>query len=82
MNKKSLLILMNEAFNHAADKELGITGSAWGYIDKGSGQPVEIEYNDIATFDELIAFLNEQSTIGKIDFVDTNNMGYMIYQAE
>ena len=81
MNKKEFWNIIKELFDKADNGELGTVGDGFGYVDKENYEGKDIDYTKFGLdFDTLIALLKELEKDGLIDFVDTNNMCYLVYK--
>lgn len=81
MNKNELWKVIEPLLNKANEDEIGIAFSTFGYIDKNTQEMIEIDYSQWGLdFKALVSLFEELDKDGLIDFVDTNNMGYLIYK--
>ncbi len=83
MNKKSFWNLIKDCFSKAENKMLSIAFNSLCYEDKTSGDIIDIEYKELGIdFDTLLELLKELEKENYIELIDTNNMGYFIYQKD
>lgn len=79
MNKNEFWKVIEPLFDKAED--VGIIGTVFGYVDKTKYEVIEIDYSQWGLdFKALVSLFEELDKDGLIDFVDTNNMGYLIYK--
>lgn len=81
MNKKEFWNAIKDLFNKADNGELGTTGTGFGYVDKETYKGIDIDYTKYGLdFNGLITLLEQLDKDGLIEFVDTNNMCYLVYK--
>ena len=80
MNKNIFWNKLKDIFNIAENREIGIIGTALGYIDK-DGNGVEVDYHDFGLdFGNMLDLLKELEKDNLIELIDTKNMGYFIIE--
>ena len=81
MNKNEFWKVIEPLFDKAEDEEIGITGTSFGYVDKTKYEGIEIDQSQWGLdFKALVSLFEELDKDDFIDFIDTNNMGYLIYK--
>ena len=81
MNKNEFWDTIKDLFDKADNGELGTVGDGFGYVDKETYNSIEIDYTKFGLdFNALIALLEELDKDGFIEFVNTNNMCYLVYK--
>lgn len=81
MNKTEFWNYIKPYFDKAENAELVVMGSAFGYIDKKTYEGIEINYTGFnLDFFGLVSLLKELDADGLVEFIDPNNMQYIIHK--
>ena len=81
MNKNEFWDYIEPYFDKSENEEIATVGSAFGYIDKETHEGVEIDYKALGLdFDGLVSLLIELDADGLVEFINTNNMVYIIHK--
>lgn len=81
MNKTEFWNYIQPYFDKAEDEELATVGCAFGYNDKETHEGVEIDYKALGLdFDGLVSLFIELDADGLVEFINTNNMVYIIHK--
>ncbi len=81
MNKTEFWNYIQPFFDKAEKEEIGTIGSAFFYIDKETHEGVEIDYKALGLdFDGLVSLFIELDADGLVEFINTNNMVYIIHK--